>query len=146
MGFSVSGAAVIVFAGLFVAFGMFYSATANTQERVNDAEQDWRDDTLAQQNTDFEIVDASYYSSNESLIVRANNTGAVSQSVAETDLLIDNSYRDSFAERSVDGDSTTDLWLPGEQLRYNVSLPSQPDRVKLVTETGVSGTEVVVSG
>ena len=146
MGFSVSGAAVIVFAGLFVAFGMFYSATANTQERVNDAEQDWRDDTLAQQNTDFEIVDASYYSSNESLIVRANNTGAVSQSVAETDLLIDNSYRDSFAERSVDGDSTTDLWLPGEQLRYNVSLPGRPDRVKLVAETGVSGTEVVVSG
>ena len=146
MGFSVSGAAAIIFAGLFVAFGMFYTATANTQERVTEANEDWRDETIQQQNTELELVDATHYASNDSLIVRANNTGAVSLSVTDTDLLVDNELQTSFTERAVDGDGATGLWLPGQQIRYNVTFASQPDRVKLVAETGVSETEVVTSG
>lgn len=146
MGFSVSGSAAIVFAGLFIAFGMFYSATANTAERVEDARGDWREDTLAQQNTAISITSATYYSGNRSLIVRANNTGSTSLSIPETDLLLDNEYQTTFTELSVDGDSSTDLWLPGETIRYNVSSIGRPGRVKLVTRTGVAGTEVVTSG
>jgi len=146
MGFSVSGAAAIIFAGLFVAFGMFYTATANTQERINDANQDWREGTLDRQNTDIELVDATYHANNDSLIVKANNTGAFTLSVNDTDLLADNELRTSFTERTVDGESATGLWLSGQQIRYNVSFASQPDRIKLVTETGVAETEVVTSG
>lgn len=146
MGFSVSGSAAIIFAGLFIAFGMFYSATANTAERVEDARGDWRDTTLAQQNTAISITSATYDTGNQSLIVRANNTGSTSLSVPHTDLLVDNQYQTSFTELSVDGDDTTDLWLPGQTIRYNVSFASQPGRIKLVTGTGVAATEVVTSG
>jgi flagellar protein FlaF len=146
MGFSVSGSAAIVFAGMFVAFGMFYTATANTAEQVSEANADWQDGALAQQNTAIEITSATHYVGNDSLVIRVNNTGAVGLSVEETDLLVDNEYQTAFSERSVEGDASTSLWLPGQTLRYNVSTASQPSRVKLVTETGVAGTEVVQSG
>jgi flagellar protein FlaF len=145
MGFSVSGAAAIVFAGMFVAFGMFYTATAGSTERISEAESDHRDRALDQQNTALSMVEATYYAANDSLIVQADNTGTTSLSVGETDLLVDNAYTTD-ANVTVDGNATTALWLPGERVRYTVSADSQPGRVKLVTETGVAGTEVVTSG
>jgi flagellar protein FlaF len=146
MGFSVSGSAAIIFAGMFIAFGVFYSASSNTIEEVTDARGDWQDQTLAQQNTDVDIAEATYNASTESLVVTVDNHGSTTLSVAETDLLVDNAYQTTFQNRSVDGDTTTDLWTPGTRLTYNVSMASQPDRVKVVTGTGVSATVVVVSG
>lgn len=146
MGFSVSGSAAIVFVGMFIAFGMFYSASSNTMEEVTDARSDWQDDVLDQQNTEIEIASATYNASTDSLVVEVNNTGSTALSVNETDLLVDNVYQLSFQNRSVDGDTTTDLWLPGQRLAYNVSFDSQPDRVKVATGTGVAETGVVTSG
>ncbi|MFB6188511.1 MAG: flagellin [Halapricum sp.] len=146
MGFSVSGSAAIIFAGMFIAFGMFYSATSNSMEQVTDAQGDWQDHSLAQQNTAVNVTGASYNASTNSLVVTVANTGATSLSVNGTDLLVDNTYETSFVDRSVDGDTSTDLWLPGEQLRYNVSFASQPSRVKVVTGPGVAATEVVTNG
>jgi flagellar protein FlaF len=136
----------IILVGAFIAFGTFYSASFNTMERVTDANSDWQDDSLTQQNTAVEFESATYNDSRDSLVVLVNNTGATTLSVDDTDLLVDNSYETAFVSRSVDGDTDTDLWLPGEQLRYNVSFASQPDRVKVVTPPGVAATEVVASG
>lgn len=146
MGFSVSGATAIVFAGLFVSFGMFYTTTANTAEQVSDANGQWQDRVLEQQNTAIDIVTASYNATTDTLVVEANNTGAAALSTNATDLLVDNAYQGNFDAVSVDGDPATTLWLPGETVRFELTTTTQPDRVKLVTETGVAGTEVVTSG
>ena len=146
MGFSVSGSAAIVFVGLFFAFGTFFTASTNSMEDVTDANSDWQDQQLAQQNTDIAITDAVYDNVTDSLVVGVDNVGATTLSVNRTDLIIDNEYQTTTQSRDVDGDSTTDVWAPGQRLTYNVSATSQPDRVKVTTETGVAATEVVTLG
>ncbi|QSG10050.1 flagellin [Halapricum desulfuricans] len=146
MGFSLSGSAAIVFVGLFIAFGTFYSASTNTMGQVTDANSDWQDRRLAQHNTQIDIVSAVYDNETDSLVVEVNNTGATTLSVEATDLLVDNEYRTAMQDRDVDDDSETDIWASGQRLTFSVSATSQPDRVKVVTENGVAATEVVTRG
>lgn len=147
MGFSVSGSAAIIFAAMFVAFGMFHSATANGFETVSDAQQDRTDRTLTQQNTAIEIVTAEWNGSagtTGELTVEVNNTGSSQLSVEEVDLLANNTYLRDY-DTSVDGDGETELWLPREQLTMTVtSLDSDPGRVKVVTGPGVAATRQTV--
>ncbi|QSG07041.1 flagellin [Halapricum desulfuricans] len=146
MGFSVSGSAAIVFVGLFIAFGTFYSASTNSMEQVTDANTDWQDRQLAQHNTQIDVASAVYDNETDSLVVEVDNTGATSLSVEATDLLVDNEYRTAIQSRDVGGDSATDVWASGQRLTFNVSATSLPDRVKVVTESGVAATEVVTRG
>jgi flagellar protein FlaF len=138
MGFSVSGSAAIVFAGMFIAFGMFHTATTNGFERVSEAQNDRTDRTLAQQNTAIDVTSAIWNTTSGNVTVTVGNTGSESLTVDEVDLLANNSYISGYAT-SVDGDTETDLWLPQEQLTITVaSLNDNPGRIKLVTGTGVA--------
>jgi len=140
MGFSVSGSAAIVFAGMFIAFGMFHTATTNGFERVSEAQEDRTDRTLAQQNTAIEVTNATWNATGENLTVTVNNTGSESLTVSEVDLLANNSYVAGY-NTSVDGDAETDLWLPQEELTITItSLREDPGRIKIVTGTGVAET------
>lgn len=144
MGFSVSGSAAIVFVGMFIAFGMYYSASANSFERVTDAETDRSDSLLEQRNTHVEITTASYDTG--TLTVEVENTGASQLRLSDTDLLIDGRYETGWeAGASVATDDTTDLWLPGETLTITLSKDSQPARVKVVADTGVADTAEVTT-
>lgn len=143
MGFSVSGAAAIIFATLFVTFGMWYTATANSFEAVSDAEKDRTDAVLETRNTEIEVVSTNYNSSNtgSELTVKVNNTGAEQLSLDSTDLLVDGEYRTGWQNGAeVNGDPDTRLWLSGEQLTITVSADSQPSRIKVTVENAVSAT------
>jgi len=140
MGFSVSGSAALIFVAMFIGFGMFYSATANGFENVNDAREDQSERLLDQQNTEINITAATYAS--EELIVEINNTGATELSVSKTDLLTGNEYQSGY-NTSVDTDDSTDIWSPQETLTITVTLTEEPTTVKVVTETGVADTMVV---
>ncbi len=144
MGFSVSGATAIIFASMFIAFGMWYSAGMNSFERVTDAQDDRTDTVLETHNTHVEVVSAEYNASgNDELSVQVNNTGATQLSVSDTDLLVDGTYRESWNTSTVDDNAGTDLWLAGERLTINVSVATTPERAKVVTDTGVSDTSDV---
>lgn len=136
MGFSVSASAAIIFVGLVVAFTTVYPAVDNGFERVSAAREDSEDDLLATQNTAIELANVSYDGGNDTLTVEVNNTGSTALSLADTDLLVDNEYREG--NTSVDGDAETDVWLPGETLTFEVSVSPAPDRVRVVTEHGVA--------
>jgi flagellar protein FlaF len=141
MGFSVSGAAAIIFISLFIGFGMWYTAGMNSFERITDAQSDRTDRVVDTRNTEIEIVSADYNQSGEEEVsVVVDNTGAAQLSVSETDLLVDGQYVNSWNESSVEGNSETDLWLAGEQLVINASRASAPERVKVVADTGVADT------
>ena len=94
---------------------------------------------MDQRNTDVGLDATSYDSGSGTLTVAVNNTGGTTLSVGDTDLIVDNAYADRTTR--VDGNSETDLWLPGETLTFEASVAAQPSRVKVVTGAGVAVTE-----
>ena len=145
MGFSVSGSAAILFIAAFVSVGILYSAAYNGYERVQDADASHGERVLEQRNTDVNVTNVTYNSSEGQLTVNVTNQGSTSLSVNETDLLVDGEFysRDSYENWSVGGQSNTTLWLPGETYSITLNISSEPGRVKVVTSTGVTATEGV---
>jgi flagellar protein FlaF len=145
MGFSVSGAAAIIFASMLVAFGMWFTATANSFDQVSESRELRTDGVLESSNTAVEIVSATYNESgNGRLVVDVNNTGAAGLSLNATDLLIDGAFVEGWQpDATVDGNGGTDLWLAGEQLTVTRDPATAPNRVKIVTPSGVADTGAV---
>jgi len=142
MGFSVSGSAALIFVAAFIGFGMFYSASANGFEQINDAREAQADSTLEQQNTDIVIRDVTYDSTNGYVNITVDNTGSSELAVSDVDVLVDNDYRTGYRS-AVEDDTATDLWLPQETLELNVTVSTGPSRVKIVSGPGVAATEAI---
>jgi flagellar protein FlaF len=143
MGFSTSGATVIVFVGLLIGFGTLYPTVEGAGERIGDARSDRGDRALRQQNTAVDVVGATYNASNDTLTVSVTNAGATALSVDRTDLLVDGRYRapDAF---DVAGVENRTVWTPGSRLDLIVTgVVDEPTRVKVVTGPGVAAFEVI---
>jgi flagellar protein FlaF len=145
MGFSVSGSAAILFIAAFVSVGILYSAAYNGFERVQDAEDSHGERVLEQRNTIVDVTNVTYDDADNELTVNVTNHGSTELVVEETDLLVDGEFQrpSNYVASSVDGNSSTSLWLPGETYSITVNASTQPNRVKIVTSTGVTATEVV---
>ncbi|WP_128475892.1 fla cluster protein FlaF [Halorussus pelagicus] len=149
MGFSVSGGTVVLFLGIFISFGIAFSAGSNGLERVNKAYEANADDELTRQNTAIDIGNASTtdVGGQRYVNVTVNNTGSTTLSINDTDILIGGNYTNHTSPNmetlEVAGAAETDLWLPGETLRFNVSVDAAPDRVKVVAGPGIADSEVV---
>jgi flagellar protein FlaF len=144
VGFSVSGAAAIVFTGLFVAFSMWYGASYNSFERISDAQHDRSERVLETQNIAIDVVAAEY--SAGTLTVEVNNTGAEAVGLNDTDVLVDNAYQTDWrAGATVATNGDTWLWQSGERLHVEFDLSEAPSNVRVVTDQGVAdATEVTV--
>ena len=139
MGFGVSGSTAIIFLGVLVATGTLYTATSNATENVLEARDASAEQALERTNTAIDVTNATHYGGNDTLVVTATNTGSETLSVGETTLLVDNVYT-SPNDTSVDGNAVTDLWYAGENLTMTIGMTDPPNRVKLVTATGVAAT------
>jgi flagellar protein FlaF len=144
MGFSVSGSAAIIFAGMILAFGILYGSVSDGFERVSDAQESRADDALDTGNTAINITSAEYDGTDDRLTVLVENTGATGIGLNETDFLVENDYiTDWRASATVENQSDTRLWLPGEQLNITIRTSDVPARVTVVTGTGVARTTEV---
>jgi flagellar protein FlaF len=144
MGFSVSGSAAIIFAGMFIGFGILYGAVSDGYERVSDAQDARTNDALETENTAINVTSAEYAGTNDRLTVLVENTGATAVGLNATDFLIENEYvTDWQASATVAGHKDTWLWLPGEQLNITVRTSEVPARVTVVTGNGVARTAEV---
>lgn len=142
MGISVSASAGVVFLGVFLAVGIGYPAAANAFEQVADARHDATDRALAEANTDVSVTNATYNDSNETLVVTAVNDGSTTLDVSQATLFADNDLTDPAV--SVEGDASTDLWLPGETARFSVDVgATAPDRAQVVVDHGVRDASAV---
>lgn len=153
MGFSVSTSFAVIALGTLAALGGVYAATTNGVERVQDA-------TQAQQERIGTVHETAINISTADLLdlgltgcgveLAVNNTGRTELSVNDTDLLVDGRYQTGWEDdATVDGDADTDVWLPGEQLSVNVTsglADDRPDRVKVVTGSGVAASRPVTGG
>lgn len=151
MGFSTSGSLLIVFAGLFLALGSFYTVTANTAERMAGATDEQRERFDDVQRSQVNATAAVWNESGDgNLTIRIDNTGETTLSVDAVDVVVDGEYAGlgGFDRIEVEG-VETDVWRPGEQLELEADegFPSAPERVKVVTGPGVADTvPVEVSG
>lgn len=148
MGFSVSGATALILVAFLVSFGAFYTATTGTFNEIQDAEADQTDRNIDTINTDIEIGSAVYNGSGSyDLVITANNTGATTLELNNTDLLIDGELvTDWRANAMINGNESSYLWVP----QYTLEIPIEgdsndprPDRVKLVTEYAIAATASV---
>jgi flagellar protein FlaF len=146
MGFSVSGAAAIIFASLFIAFGAFYTATADSFERTTEAEGAYAEDVRELRNTRINITDIDTPGSGSGTTVHVDNTGASQLSLEKTNLIVNGTYIDGWrtsgggTSSDVEGDSGTDVWQPGQTLEilFPNGTYDAAARIKVVTENGVS--------
>lgn len=142
MGVSTSASLLIIFFGTFIALGAVYTATSNTTDELTDA---YGEELSAQ--TEIEetalSVEAIYHETDENLTVRADNDGSTELAVSATDVLIDGEFNaaTAFDIVTVD-DRETEFWKAGESLRLEKNT-AMPERVKVVTETGVAATTAV---
>jgi flagellar protein FlaF len=147
MGFSTSGATVIVFLGVLVSASVFVPAAQHAVEEVSDARDGRGERLLERRNSGVEVANVTYDNSTSpaTLNVSVNNTGTVTLGVNETDLLVDGALQTGY-ETAVEGESNRTLWLPGETLTFTVSgVTSEPDRAKVVAETGVEAASTNVT-
>lgn len=155
MGFSISGSFAIVAFATFLAAGVLVPTAVNTVDDINRAQQTVDDNRLFQQNTEIEITRAEWTEHpvfDDRIIVEVENTGSTTLNINETDVLVDNTYytREDFSSESVDGNEETELWRPGETYEFEIlrglldEIP--PQRVKIITEFGVSDSENVTGG
>ena len=128
MGFSVSGAAAVIFATMFLTFGMWFTASANSFERVTEAENAQSDTVLETQNTAISVANVTYNATTDELRVLVNNTGAAQLTVEKTDLLVDGQYQTGWEDTATVAGADTRLWLAGETLTITVTAPEAPTR------------------
>jgi flagellar protein FlaF len=145
---STAGSLLVIFVGLYLAFGSLYTATANTGERVDTARDLARETSTAVAETDLSVESAVWNdSSNESLTnltVEVTNVGDRSLRLSDLDTLVDGAYLsiDAYEQVDVDG-RDTDIWRPGERLflRDEDTIDDRggsPSRVKIVSDVGVA--------
>lgn len=138
MGLSVSASAGVVFLGVFLAVGIVYPAAANGFEQVSEARHDAADRALDRANTGVSVTNATYNDSTDTLVVDATNDGTTTVDVSDVTLLVDNAIP-AAADTTVTvvdaGD--TDVWLPGETVRFEVDIASAPNRTQVVVDHGV---------
>lgn len=153
MGFSVSGATVVVLVGLMVSVGTLYPVLEDDRERYTGAQDAHEGRALDRQNTALAVQNVTYTNASElpgsedRLDVTVRNTGTTTLSVDETDLLVDGVYTVPNVT-SVEGDATRNTWAGGQSLTLTVRYPSTtaaPNRVVVVTEHGVADAETQVS-
>ena len=139
MGFSVSASTAILFAGLFLAVGILYPAVSNGYELVQGAEVDRDDAQLDMRNSAINITDLDG-------TINVTNEGSTALDASEIDVVVNGEYESRVNYTTeVEGDATTDLWLPGETLTIDpTDVGAGPtDRVRIVTEHGLSVTGVL---
>jgi flagellar protein FlaF len=143
MGFSTSGSMLVIFIGAFIALGAVYTASSNATEAVSES---YSEQLAAHGDIQETAIDvrARYHEADTNLTVRADNVGSVELSVSATDVLVDGEYTppSGFGIGTVDGNET-DVWGQQEQLRLEND-SAVPERIHVVTETGVTGTAAVV--
>lgn len=137
MGFSVSASTGIIFLGLLISASIFAPAVEEASEQVSEEFDQKGDRLLAQQNTAFSITNATYNTTSETLKFSIENTGTVTLGVNETDVLLDGIIQSGYTT-SINGETDREIWTPEETMNVTIENVNEPNRIKVVSETGIS--------
>lgn len=139
MGFSVTATHVIFLVAMLGVGATATTAYWTVQERLDDGQR--TRDALAEERvwTNLTVTSTSYDSGAQRYTVDVKNVGSTSLRVSELTYLIDGAVSLLVESTAVEGDSSTDLWLPGETLVVEFNpIASQPSFFRLVAGNGAS--------
>lgn len=145
MGFSASGASLILFASLLVALGTMYTTTNDSLGRVEAAETDQVQHAATVADTGLNVSAATWDSAATTLTLRINNTGETTLETPATTVLVDGQYLSlsAFETVTVDGHDSR-RWEPGATLVLEDTdsvgsvTATPPGRAKVVSGPGVA--------
>lgn len=139
MGLSVSGATAVILLGVLLSLSALYPAVMSTYNTQSDAMRDQSDRIVTQLNTEFTTTNATYDATRGQVNVTVTNTGAESLELDRLDTLVDGEYVPPAERRStVAGRPDTAVVLPNETVRLSISVTTEPERIKLVSKSGVA--------
>ncbi|AEH38138.1 flagellin [Halopiger xanaduensis SH-6] len=161
MGFSTSGAIIVILIGVLVAFSAIVPTVFNITSTTGDAFSAKNDQFREQANSEI-VIESFETESTVDAVVNVTNDGARSLSVERTDVVVNGEYyptNDSDAETAIiTNDSTrssSDVWLPGTVLQIEIDnsklesdseITGDGDRVKITTERGIAATAEISGG
>jgi len=148
MGVSVSSSFAVIVVGTLLALSVFYSASANSFERVQEASQGQNERFDRVQETRISVTAADVIDTTPCTVrVNATNDGETTLALPDTDVLVDGVYETDWQDDTrVEGDRNTSDWFPAERLTLNVTVDGTPERVKVVTGSGVAATKPITGG
>lgn len=154
MGISTSGAALVVFAAMFLALGTLHGTASDAVERVNAAEEAQVKHSLAIHATAMNLTNASYNTTADVFTIKAVNTGERPIDVEALSVVGDANFvpQTEFEAVTVAGRESS-VWRPGQELVLQdvdgsidgLVEGSAPDYTKLVTADGVAALSEVRS-
>ncbi|MDY6865181.1 MAG: hypothetical protein SVY15_04315 [Halobacteriota archaeon] len=133
MGFSVSASIAIFLLGSLVMGSLAYTSMSNSARLVNDGQNEQHERMREELQTDINITSTDYNLTLQRLQVSVENTGSIVLDSSEVDLIIDGTISSSLSF------SPSKVWIPENNLIITATgVSSSPNRVKVVTENGVS--------
>lgn len=159
MGFSTSGAAIVILIGILLALSVLTPALFSVVESTGSAYSAQSDHLREQANTEVTITDTEINTDADELSVTVSNDGSSSLSIEKTDVLINGTYvpttggddgETTTVETNGDTEPNTDIWPPGTDLKLDIEENQQDDlqfdlndSIRVTTETGVATTDRV---
>ncbi len=134
-------ASAIVLLAILFSMGLLTSSWESTFDLFNSARKDRNKRFVNEVQTDLRVENVVYYQADEDMEIIAKNTGSIELDSSKIDVFVDGDLisKENIENRLVDG-SRSDVWIPEDNLviiTENV-FPTTPNRVKLVSEFGIS--------
>ncbi len=143
MGFSVSAATAIIFAGIILLVGAMASTVFDVYGELRDAALDVSNSEFERARTRIAILNSSFNST--SVFINASNTGEIDLDTGFVDLLLNGTILTEKITKSQVGGTASKIWGVHEVLYLEISYTSANNstRIKLITENGVSGSKLM---
>lgn len=140
MGFSVTTAHLVLFVTFLTAGNAFAGAFWATAKDVDEHRRWQAEHQESVAHTNISIVGTPVYDAVASRYTfNVENTGSTTLLASEVSYVVDGEWTDAVEQTAVEGDVTTDLWLPGEVMEVRLRpIGTSPTYLKVVTENGVS--------
>jgi archaellum component FlaF (FlaF/FlaG flagellin family) len=141
LGFSTVAVNVIIFAGLLFMAGVVANAVLEAQRDTAEAERDKEARDQMRRSTELRLEDAQFQGNR--LNVYLMNVGDSVLEVAKIQVMIDGDHSPgTIGLWEVDGSAWKGYWAPGQELYLRIDTQPEPNRVYIVTETGVGVTVI----
>jgi archaellum component FlaF (FlaF/FlaG flagellin family) len=139
MGLSVSAAALIVFAAFLYAMVSIYGAMSDHLTSIERAIDNRYELMLERSATKIEIVNVTYNQTTAILNITTVNIGNTILDTYRTDVLVNGIVRtENITALMIEGEISPVRWLPEKGLNILLEDISNPERVMIVTENGIS--------
>lgn len=142
MGFSVSSSTIIIFIAFLLSFSVFYGSWSSSQDILSETKKETVNNRVEKIQTDIQIVNAEFISSNSDIIINTSNTGSTTLEIKDVTIIINGKYQDNneFEFKIFKNNETieSNYWYPNEYLVAKRLIGSPNGSVKVIVENGIS--------